>query len=73
MADALRRNEIARIISRLRIDTSQIWARNVQMGKCPLCGMYPNLLDFRDEISKREFASSHVCQECQDDVFGARN
>lgn len=26
--------------------------------------------DFRDEISRREFGISRMCQSCQDSVFG---
>jgi len=28
-------------------------------------------LDFRDEISEREYKLSAFCQSCQDDTFGA--
>jgi len=26
--------------------------------------------DFRDDLSRKEFAISRMCQECQDSVFG---
>lgn len=26
--------------------------------------------DFRDDLSRKEFGISHMCQQCQDDVFG---
>jgi hypothetical protein len=27
-------------------------------------------MDFRDELSKKEFGISGFCQSCQDDIFG---
>ena len=38
-------------------------------GKCPFCGKKINKDDFRDELSKKEFGISGLCQECQDDFF----
>lgn len=39
--------------------------------KCVSCGSEKiNEGDFRDEQSRKEFAISHFCQRCQDDVFG---
>ncbi len=34
---------------------------------CPLCGKPPG--EFKDELSKREFDISGMCQECQDKAF----
>lgn len=39
-------------------------------GKCPFCGKKINVeTEFRDEVSKKEFGISGLCQECQDDFF----
>ena len=35
---------------------------------CVKCG--ESAVDFRDEISKKEFGISGFCQACQDDIFG---
>ena len=39
-------------------------------GKCPTCEKLVG--QFRDELSKREFEISGMCQECQDNVFGVK-
>jgi C4-type Zn-finger protein len=41
----------------------------IATGKCPLCGESINLSMFRDEISRKEFAISGMCQKCQDRTF----
>jgi hypothetical protein len=38
---------------------------------CPLCKNIINMKDFKDEISRREFLISGMCQKCQDDFFGS--
>ena len=40
----------------------------IDAGKCPTCGEPAG--SFRDDISRKEFAISGMCQECQDSVFG---
>jgi hypothetical protein len=35
---------------------------------CVKCG--ESAMDFRDELSKKEFGISGFCQSCQDDIFG---
>ena len=42
----------------------------VEAGKCPLCEKPIKQEDFRNELSRREFRISGICQECQDDFFG---
>lgn len=42
----------------------------VREGKCSICGKTINLADFRNELSKREYTISGLCQKCQDDIFG---
>jgi hypothetical protein len=41
----------------------------IKSGKCPFCGNSINMEDFKDELSKKEFKISGLCQVCQDDVF----
>ena len=39
-------------------------------GRCPFCGKKIDVEnEFHDEISKREFSISGMCQSCQDDFF----
>ena len=38
-------------------------------GKCPLCERNMMFETFRDNISRKEFAISGLCQKCQDEVF----
>jgi len=40
----------------------------VARGLCASCGEKPG--PFKDELSRREFGISGLCQKCQDDVFG---
>jgi len=40
-------------------------------GDCPFCGEpIDHIHGFRDELSRREFEISGLCQTCQDEVFG---
>jgi hypothetical protein len=39
-------------------------------GKCPLCETTIDQTEFKDELSKREFKNSGICQKCQDKTFG---
>lgn len=36
---------------------------------CPICGQEIDESDFRDELSKREYNISGMCQQCQDKIF----
>jgi len=38
-------------------------------GRCPFCGKPIKPAEFRDELSRREFLISGLCQQCQDKVF----
>ena len=41
-------------------------------GKCPFCGKEIDIeKEFRNEISKKEFRISGLCQKCQDEMYGA--
>ena len=37
-------------------------------GQCVKCGSHD--LEFRDELSRKEFGISGLCQTCQDGIFG---
>ena len=37
-------------------------------GQCVMCGEFD--LSFRDELSRKEFGISALCQSCQDGIFG---
>jgi len=42
----------------------------VECGNCPICNKKINLnIQFRDNLSLKEFRISGLCQDCQDDVF----
>ena len=41
----------------------------VDEGKCPLCSNKVDETTFTDELSRREYKISGICQECQDDLF----
>jgi len=41
----------------------------VQEASCVTCGGEARI--FRDAISRKEYAISAMCQDCQDKVFGA--
>jgi len=40
----------------------------IEQKKCPTCNN--DIGEFRDEISKKEYKISGMCQKCQDEVFG---
>ena len=39
----------------------------IDKNVCPTCGN--PIDDFRDELSKKEYEISGMCQQCQDEVF----
>lgn len=41
----------------------------VEDKRCPICGIKINMIEFRDELSKKEYEISGLCQRCQDDIF----
>jgi len=45
----------------------------VEEGLCPFCGKPVSIEDFRDDLSRREFKISGLCQKCQDEFFGGGN
>jgi hypothetical protein len=40
----------------------------IAQGKCPFCEK--EITEFRDELSKKEWEISGLCQLCQDKTFG---
>jgi RNA polymerase-binding transcription factor DksA len=42
--------------------------KNIDNGKCPTCG--GPIGEFKDELSRKEFKISGMCQKCQDKIFG---
>lgn len=48
-------------------------AKAVEEGLCPSCGNHVNFEDFRDDLSRREFDISGLCQKCQDEFYGCGN
>ena len=42
----------------------------VEPGKCATCGKDMTDAKFKNEISRKEFKISGMCQECQDETFG---
>lgn len=41
----------------------------IQEGKCPFCRRDIDFEEFKDELSRKEFAISGLCQRCQNSVF----
>jgi len=41
----------------------------IKEGKCPFCKEKINMDDFRDELSRKEFRNSGICQKCQNKLF----
>ncbi len=37
---------------------------------CVFCHNVVRMEDFRDDLSRKEYGISGLCQKCQDDVFG---
>ena len=43
--------------------------KRVEANKCPICDKEIVMKDFKDELSKKEFGISGMCQKCQDEMF----
>ena len=37
---------------------------------CVFCHSVVKIKEFRDDLSRKEYGISGLCQKCQDDVFG---
>ncbi len=44
--------------------------RKKDKGICPFCNLKVDSNSLRDELSKKEFKISGLCQRCQDETFG---
>lgn len=53
-------------------EASKQFVKHLKANNCPLCGEIVDMKAFRDEISRKEFELSHICQKCQDQTFGSR-
>ena len=40
----------------------------IDAGKCPMCNEVVG--EFKNDLSRREFEISFMCQSCQDDFYG---
>jgi hypothetical protein len=43
--------------------------KNVESGFCPFCNKPISSDEFTDELSRKEYKISGLCQKCQDDTF----
>jgi hypothetical protein len=43
----------------------------IRAGQCPLCEKKVDAGNLRDDLSRREFKISGLCQKCQDETFDA--
>ena len=42
----------------------------IKEGKCPFCGKIIDVdNEFKDDLSRREYEISGMCQSCQDEFF----
>ena len=41
----------------------------VKEGKCPFCKEEIKMTEFKNELSKKEYKISGLCQKCQDETF----
>ena len=44
--------------------------KKVKERNCPFCGEKIDPNSFVDELSRKEFRISGLCQKCQDETFG---
>lgn len=42
----------------------------VEENRCPMCKQNIKEEDFKDELSRKEYSISGMCQICQDQTFG---
>lgn len=72
MATEDRRDWLISNIEKLPVeqDVKAIWQARLKSNQCPMCGKYATALNFRNERSRKEHEISHLCQQCQDDIFG---
>jgi len=46
------------------------YVKDVENNRCPWCKKMINMEHFRNELSKKEYMISGLCQRCQDSFFG---
>ena len=64
--------DVAECIQKMRskpVGSFQSVMDRVEQGNCPQCDC--RVVGFTDELSKTEYKISGLCQQCQDDFFGA--
>lgn len=42
----------------------------IKAKRCPFCNKEIVLTEFRNDISRKEYKISGLCQGCQDEIFG---
>jgi len=65
LSATLKHPQIEEMLSKLT-GVSRVGA--VQEASCVTCGGEARI--FRDDLSRKEYTISAMCQSCQDDVFG---
>lgn len=45
------------------------YLEKIENGKCPLCNEIVQLESFDDDLSRKEYAISGLCQSCQNETF----
>lgn len=66
MAEATKKAEgIESLLSEI---TGKDRVGTIKNDKCVMCG--GDASEFKDELSKKEYRISGMCQKCQDDFFG---
>ena len=51
------------------IALAELYLKETYCGQCVICGTEVFFNEFKDEISKKEFAISRIWQTCQDKIF----
>lgn len=44
----------------------------VEQGKCPFCKEEVKMEDFEDELSKKDFEVTGLCQKCQNETYNGK-
>lgn len=60
--------KVIKMVSELAKKIFPQYAERIENGKCPFCN--EPIGEFRDEVSRKEFKISGLCQKCQDGTFG---
>lgn len=57
-------------LSKPVFEMNALAAERVKRNACSTCGGDIVENDFKDELSRKEYSISGMCQSCQDSVFG---